>query len=193
MRAFRRVGRLVVLPALMAVAMGPPSVAQETERSSGQILARAVELHEAGNAEQATREYRAFLKRHPDVADVRSNLGAAYVRLGLFEEAISEYKRALAQGSATDPSAVRFNLALAYYKAAHLGPATEALTRVLAEQPDNKNAALLLANCRLSAGETQEVIALLSPLQEAHANDPALAYLLGTALLREGETAGAWQ
>jgi tetratricopeptide (TPR) repeat protein len=57
---------------------------------------------------------------------------------------------------------------------------------VLAAQPGHTNAALLLANCHLSAGANQKVIDLLSPLEAEHRGDRALAYLLGTALLREG-------
>jgi len=157
------------------------------EGSSRQILARATELHRAGDIAGAVREYEAFLKRHPDIADVRSNLGAAYVRLGLLDKAISQYQRALALDNAADPTTVRFNLALAYYKAARLPEAVESLSRVLAARPDHTNAALLLANCYLNTGENRKVIDLLSPLEAEHGGDRALAYLLGTALIREGE------
>lgn len=133
------------------------------------------------------REYRAFLDEHPDIADVRSNLGAAYVQLGLFQKGIAEYEKALSSGNATDPVTVRFNLALAHYKAAQIPKAEENLERVLAAQPSHKNAALLLANCYLSSGENTRVIELLSPLEATHGDDRVLAYLLGTALLREGE------
>jgi tetratricopeptide (TPR) repeat protein len=175
----------LVLPVLTAVATAAPT-AQGGADDPRQVLARAMELHQAGDIEGAIRQYRAFLERHPDAADVRSNLGAAYVRLGHLQKGISEYERAIALGNATDPTAVRFNLALAYYKAVQLSQAVEALSQVLAEQPGHKNAALLLANCHLSAGENQKVIDLLSPLEAAHGDDRARAYLLGTALIREG-------
>jgi tetratricopeptide (TPR) repeat protein len=175
-----------LLALVTAVAAASP-LAEQSPPGSRQTLDRATRLHQAGDFAGAVREYEAFLKRHPDVADVRSNLGAAYVSLGLLDKAISQYRRALQLGNATDPTTIRFNLGLAYYKAARLPEATEALSRVLAAKPGHKNAALLLANCHLSAGNNRKVIDLLSPLESEHGGDRAFAYLLGTALIREGE------
>jgi len=176
------------LLALAAAALSATAAAapQDT-RSSRQILERASELHQAGDVAAAVREYQAFLKRHPDVADVRSNLGAAYVRLGFLDKAIDQYRRALQLGNATDPTAIRFNLGLAYYKAARLEEAARSLSRVLAARPDHKNALLLLANCHLAKGDNRKVIELLTPLQASYEGDRAFAYILGTALLREGQ------
>lgn len=176
----------VALASLTAPATASPTAAPD-EGASQQLLARATERHQAGDFAGAVREYEAFLKRHPDVADVRSNLGAAYVGLGRLDQAITQYRRALALGNAADPTTVRFNLALAYYKATRLSEAAELLSQVLAARPDNVTAALLLANCHLSAGENRKAIDLLSPLEAQHGTDRAFAYLLGTALLREGE------
>jgi tetratricopeptide (TPR) repeat protein len=172
---------------VLATAVAAASPLEQSASASRQILDRATRRHEAGDFAGAVREYEEFLKRHPDVADVRSNLGAAYVSLGLLDKAISQYRRALQLGNASDPTTVRFNLGLAYYKATRLPEATEALSRVLAAKPGHKNAALLLANCHLSAGDDRKVIDLLSPLEAEHGGDRAFAYLLGTALLREGE------
>jgi len=163
-----------------------PQPAQDS-RSARQILERATELHQAGDFAGAVREYQAFLKRHPDVADVRSNLGAAYVRLGQHEQAIEQYRRALALGNAADPVAVRFNLALAYYKTARLDEAAAELARVLKARPDQQSALLLLATCQLSAGEYKKAIELLSPYEAKLGRDRAFAYLLGTALLKSGD------
>jgi tetratricopeptide (TPR) repeat protein len=152
-----------------------------------QILDRASALHRSGELERAVREYQAFLKLHPDVADVRSNLGAAYVQLGQLEKAIEQYRRALALGNASDATAVRFNLGLAYYKAARLDEAAAALAAVVKASPGNTNALLLLATCRLASGQNRAVIELLSPRESKLRGDRAFAYLLGTALLRDGQ------
>jgi tetratricopeptide (TPR) repeat protein len=172
----------------LAAALGAAStVAALDEAGSRQLLDRASALHQAGDIEGAVREYETFLKRHPEIADVRSNLGAAYVRLGRLDKAIDQYRRALASGKASDPTAIRFNLGLAYYKAARLEEAKASLSRVLAASPDHKNALLLLANCHLIAGDNRQVIDLLAPFEARHRGDRAFAYLLGTTLLREGE------
>ena len=46
----------------------------------------------------------------------------------------------------------------------------------------------MLAECYLRQGENQRVIALLDPMAAANPDNHALDYLLGTALLREGQT-----
>src|SRR5262245_36738219 len=79
-------------------------------------FAMAVRLHEAGDLEGAIRGYLAILVSYPARIDVRSNLGAAYSRLGRYEDAIDQDKRALAIDSRN--LTIRFNLAMAYYKAA---------------------------------------------------------------------------
>ena len=80
------------------------------------------------------------------------------------------------------------NLALAYYKAAEISQAAAELERVLEQQRD-RQPVLLLADCYLRLGENKKVIDLLAPLQQATPDDKALDYLLGTALIRDGQAA----
>jgi tetratricopeptide (TPR) repeat protein len=51
--------------------------------------------------------------------------------------------------------------------------------------PDNKQAALLLADCRLRLGQNKEVITVLEPLEKSNPDDLAIVYMLGTALVRD--------
>ena len=154
--------------------------AQETPE---QILRHAIALHQSGDAEGAIREYRAYLKLRPDSPDVRSNLGAALSKTGRYTEAIVEYQAALAHGP-KDPR-IRLNLALAYYKAGEFGDATRELQSLHTAQPDNHQVVLLLADCWWREGEDNKVIALLTPLDQQNQGDLAVAYMLGTALLRD--------
>jgi tetratricopeptide (TPR) repeat protein len=153
--------------------------------AADRAFARAIQLHQAGDIEGAIREYQVALAINPNRIDARSNLGAAYARLGHYEEAIREYKWALLLDNQN--ATIRFNLALAYYKAAYISEAAEELNRVILAQPKNKNAIFLLADCNLQLGEYKKVIELLSPLEVAYGNDRALAYMLGTALIRTGQ------
>ena len=100
----------------------------------------------------------------PKRADALSNLGAAYVRLGQYDEAIAQYEAALK----TDPlnTAVRLNLALAFYKSARPNDAIPQLKRVLAAEPEAQNAYLVLADCYLQTGQDKEVVALLQPREQ---------------------------
>ena len=150
-----------------------------------QIFSHAVELHQAGDIQGAIREYEAFLAIRPQRVDARSNLGAAYARLGRYEQAIVEYQRALAiePGNAT----IRFNLSLAFYKGAHFREAAAELAQVIPAQPQNKNAVLLMADCNLRMGEYKKVVESLMPLETTESGDRTVSFLLGTALLNDGQ------
>lgn len=169
-----------------------PALAQGGRTDVDRAFERATQLHQAGNLEEAVRGYLAILASHPNRADVRSNLGAAYSRLGRYEEAVAQYKQALALQSQNQ--AIRFNLALAYYKSALFAEAAGELARFLASAPANLperiSAALLLADCHVRLGEYKKAIELLAPLEAADPNGPnsrAVAYLLGNALIGDGQ------
>lgn len=159
------------------------------DESQQQALKRAVELHQSGHYSEAITEYQAYLKAHPEAVAVRSNLGAALAHEGRFTQAIEEYKQALA----AEPTnyGIRFNLALSYYKMNEVEQATREFEAVYAIQPANdpqhRRLLLLLSECYLRRGDDTKVIALLDPLADADPNDLALAYLLGTALLHQGQ------
>src|SRR6185503_19159577 len=114
----------------------------------------------------------------PDRADALSNLGAAYVRLGQYDDGIKQYQAAIKADPAN--STFRLNLALAYYKSARPNEAAPHLKRVVASEPEAKNAYLVLADCYLQTGQDQEVISLLKPRESMFGNELAFAYILGT-------------
>lgn len=148
------------------------------------VLRHAIQLHQSGDITAAISEYRNYLDLVPGNVMARSNLGAALAQARHFEEAIVEYQKAL-QGEPGN-LAVRLNLALAYYKASQISQAAAELERVI-EQRRDRQPLLLLADCYLRLGENKKVIDLLSPLQQATPDDKALDYLLGTALIRDGQ------
>jgi tetratricopeptide (TPR) repeat protein len=164
-------------------------LAQSNSTDSDRAFARATQLHEAGDIEGAIRGYQAILTSHPKRADVRSNLGAAYSRLGRYEEAIEQYKQALELDRRNQT--IRFNLALAYYKAAWFTEAARELSLFVAAVPKNlpeqQNGVLLLADCQVRLGEYKKVIELLTPLESLDPNNRTVAYLLGSALIGDGQ------
>ncbi len=160
----------------------------QTKQSPQQLLKEAVDLQQQGKLEDAIRDYTQFLDMYPDAFAVRSNLGAAFVGVGRYSLAIDQYQRAL-EGK-PDPG-TRLNLGLAYYKAAQYPDASKQLEMVNHEQPDNKQAAMLLADCKLRMGDNKKAIELLTPFHSNDTTDLGLAYLLGTALARDGQASQA--
>src|SRR5829696_7965769 len=157
---------IVLLLAWTAVPAQDSSAAVERE------FERATQLHQNGDLQGAVRAYLAILATHPARVDVRSNLGAAYSALGRYEEAIEQYKRALIVDGTN--YAIRFNLALAYYKAAWFSEAATELEKFIAavpNSPQTANARLVLADCQVRLGEYKKVIQLLSPLADADSNN----------------------
>ena len=149
------------------------------------LFARGRERLESGDAAGAAAAFEAMLARGIDHPAVRSNLGAAYSRLGRFDEAVEQQRRAL--GLSGGNPAVRLNLAIALSKAGDIPEAAKEARLVTAAVPDNRRAVLLLADCYLRMGENDKVVALLDPLAGRAVEDEAVAYLLGMALMKEGE------
>jgi tetratricopeptide (TPR) repeat protein len=168
----------VALLGVTVAAAGPPP------EDATAALARAVQLHQAGDLEGAITAYRESLRLGP-TAEAGSNLGAALAALGRYQEAIEAYRGALAL--APLDGRIRYNLALAYYKSADLPRAAEELEALHAKQPGDVRATLLLADCRLQLGEPAAVEALLRPLAATRPDDRAVAYMLGMALVRNGK------
>jgi tetratricopeptide (TPR) repeat protein len=158
--------------------------AQGQSNEAQRILARAVQMHQAGDYEGAIREYKNFLLLYPNILEVRSNLGAVYARLGRYQEALEEYKQALKLDKSNNP-ALRFNLALGYYKLGIFDEAAAEFVKVVAADPANKNAALLVGDSYLHSGEFKKAIDFLTPLEAKFGNDRTYSYLLGSALMND--------
>ena len=180
---------LVVLVACVMCALAVQAVAQSNANEVDEAFARATQLHQTGDVEGAIRSYQSILAKHPERVDVRSNLGAAYSRLGRYEDAIGQYKQALQLD--TRNNTIRFNLALAYYKGAFFVEAADEFAKFIAavapDQPQRPNAVLLLADCQVRLGNYKQVIETLSPLAEADPNNRTVAFLLGSALIGDGQ------
>jgi tetratricopeptide (TPR) repeat protein len=151
-------------------------------QSPQDLMKEAVEAQQSGNFEQAIRNYRMLLEKYPKIAEIRSNLGAALAGEGRYGEAIAEYQRALA--IKPDPQ-VRLNLGLAHYKAGQLSLAVDTLQKM----PANLQILTVLADCYLRLGQNKRVIDLLTPARNADPENATFNYLLGTALVRDGQIA----
>jgi Flp pilus assembly protein TadD len=161
-----------------------PAPAQD---ASQQILKQAVTLHQAGDIDGAIEAYRKYLAEHPDSLIALSNLGAAYARAGRYQDAIAQYRHAL-RFAPGNPQ-VELNLALAYYKTGEVETAAPIFEEVHKQAPGELQPAMLLADCWLAMGRNREVAELLTPLTERAPDDLGIAYMLGTALVRDRQVA----
>jgi tetratricopeptide (TPR) repeat protein len=166
---------LTLVPVFLCIAQG--------QVSPQQLVQDAMQKQQSGDLEGAVPEYRQFLKLHPEVAAIHSNLGAALAGLGRYEEALPEYKTALRLSPKLEGA--RLNLALVYYKMGRIDDAATQLEKVTAEDPSNHQAVLLLADCYERMGREDDVIKVLEPAEQKYPDDMAIAYLLGTALIRQ--------
>lgn len=150
------------------------------------LLNQAVAAQRAGDGETAIRLYKEVLRQQPGLGEVRSNLGAALVQQGKFPEAIAEYEVALKK--LPDNPSISRNLALAHYKLGNFREAARLLEPFQRLPAGNLQIALLLADCWSQLGQSAKVVDLLNPLRESHPEDRTMAWLLGTALLNQGQT-----
>jgi tetratricopeptide (TPR) repeat protein len=155
-----------------------------SQTSPQALLDKAMAAQKSGQLDEAVRIYHTLLDKFPDIAEIRSNLGAALAGQGHYTEAITEYKRAL---ELKPEPGVRLNLALAYYKADQLPLAVETLKKVREEAPANLQVVTVLADCYLRLGRDKEVIDLMSSVQRSDPENLTFNYLLGTALVRDGQ------
>jgi tetratricopeptide (TPR) repeat protein len=81
------------------------------------------------------------------------------------------------------------NLALAYYKTGQAEEAAPIFEKVHRAAPDQLQPTLLLADCWLAMGKDKQVVELLDPVAGTHPDDLGIAYMLGTALVRDNQVA----
>jgi tetratricopeptide (TPR) repeat protein len=153
--------------------------------SDDRILKDAIAAQQSGNIDGATRGYERYLRAHPDTLIALSNLGAAYAGAGRYNDAIAQYKHALKIQPSNGP--IEMNLALAYYKAGQAEEAAPIFEKVHRGAPDQLQPTLLLADCWLAMAKNKQVVELLDPVAGTRPDDLGIAYMLGTALVRDNQ------
>jgi tetratricopeptide (TPR) repeat protein len=149
-----------------------------------QLFHEALAAQQRGDDALAIGKYREILKHYPGSIEVRANLGAELAKLNRYDEAIEQYRAALAM---KESPGLRLNLALAYYKKGAWRDAVQQLNSLRANQPDEVRIATLLADCYTHLGQDDKAIAILKPVESAHRDDLSVEWLLGSALIRTGQ------
>jgi len=119
----------------------------------------------------------------PRSPEAHSNLAAALVGLGRVDEAVAEYREALALG---DNPAIRFN-SRSRTTSRFSSPPRRRSSAGDRPAARARAARVLLADCFWRSGEVKKVIRSRA-LEEKNADDKAVAYLLGMSYLRSGQS-----
>lgn len=147
---------------------------------------QGMELQRADDLAGAVKAYDAALAADPNRVDVLTDLGVVLARQGKYEQAIGSYRKALLISPEFAPA--QLNLALAYYKDSLIEQARDLLLKYRAGHSADLRVDLLLADCDLRMGDNAAVIAMAEPWERRDPKNLALAYLLGTAYIRSGQS-----
>lgn len=173
----------LALSACRAWAQNPP------EPSAESLFEAARQAQVSGDGERAETLYRDYLRRFPNSAEARANLGVLLARRGAFDDAIDQYRLALTIAPELHP--LRLNLALAFLKMGSTAAALTELDAFLAAVPGNVQAMQLRAATLLDLERFVEAEAQYRALSEGGAADSGVMAGLGTALLRQGRLSEA--
>ncbi len=155
------------------------------QQAPEQLFREAVEAQQKGQDEVAIQKYEMLLKLRPDVPEAHANLGAVLARLGRFDQAVRHYRSALVLSPYN--RALQINLALAYYKQENFADAIKLLEPLTRSDSADLRTAMILGDVYSRSGQPDRTIALLSRHEQAHSNDLALQWLLGSAMIRAGK------
>src|SRR5579859_658912 len=182
--ARKRAGLVLLMPVVLAIVGATRLDCQEVSPQS--LYDQAGKALDAGNAALAIELYEKLLQQLPDSIEARTNLGVALAHEGRYDEALQQYRKVLSRDSQNETALL--NLALALYKRGDFVKAQSEFDKLHKLRPANQQAFYLLADCDLRLGRFQDAIRLAEPAYEAHPDDPALEYIVGTALIQDGQT-----
>lgn len=178
--------RVLIAMAAIAVAVLGPFPLECQEATPQALYDQAGQAFDGGNTALAIKLYQELLEKAPDSIAARINLGAALAQQGRYDEAKQQYRKVLASDPRNETA--HLNLGLALYKQGDCTRARDEFDELHKLRPTNQQAFYLLADCDLRLGRLKDTIALVEPAYEAHPEDPALEYILGTALIQDGQT-----
>ena len=144
----------LILAALPGATGGAAATAQDELR---ELLARGVELEQAGRFQEALDIYLEILRAVPDATAVYTFVGNAQVGLGRFEEALGSYRRA-ARHDANDAGA-RFGAGNALYNLRRFDEAVEEYRAAARLRPDLPDAFASLSSAYYNLDRYAEAVA----------------------------------
>ena len=140
---------------------------------------------EAGDLTGAERNFREYLKEHPDSAEALSNMGAICSRRQQFQEALTYYQKALRADPKLVP--IHFNLAIALGRLNEHAAAAEQLRIFLQSYPNEPRAHQLLGLALTETGDFRGALPELEASYKLNPKDTSILYSLAYANARAGD------
>jgi tetratricopeptide (TPR) repeat protein len=165
-----------------------PAAALAQHQDPNQLLRSAIAAQQSGDLTTAIRDYRAILVLRPKSAEAHVNLGAALAQHAEFPAAIAELNAALPFTKPRHQGEIYLNLGLIDYKQSLYANAIPNLKTALEIQPNNIQAATLLANCQLKLNNPTAALAVTEPRAALADQSTDFAYAYAVALLRTNHT-----
>jgi Flp pilus assembly protein TadD len=175
---------LFILPALGFVVATGQAPKPSSLPDADALVRAGIAAQQHGDNLSAIEDFQKALAIRPDMVEAHTGLGAALGATGQLDAAIAEDTHALALAS--DKTAVRMNLGMAYYKKGDVPHAREQFETVHAALPLNVSAAVLLGYVYIKMGKETEVVDLLTALEPDNKSDMDLEYVLAFSLLQTG-------
>ena len=163
-------------------AMGEPSHDQ---------FQRVVTLSTTGQYQETLNKSSQLLEQFPNSFNLYNIVGAANKGLGLLEEAVKAYNKALS--IKPDYANAYYNLGIALQELEKLNEAIEAYNKALSIKPDYPDAHYNMGNALLKQGELKEAIEAYNKALSIKPDYPDAHYNMGNAFREQGKLDEAMQ
>jgi type IV pilus biogenesis/stability protein PilW len=141
--------------------------------------------------EEAVPHYLAAMKLDPKNSEIKNNLGACYLALGQYPEAIALFEQALQDVLYRTPFIAQGNLGWALYKSGNTKSAIEHLKLAVSQNPDYCQGYRSLGMIYSDTGQLADARRSFETFQKRCPTLPEGHYRLGLVLLRLDEQARA--
>ena len=162
---------LLIFPFCIAALVQSQSLANQVPSPATSERETALALEQQGNASAAESAWRTVLQHSPRDAEAHAHLGVLEARRESYEDAIEEYREALAVAPAMP--GLRLNLGLALFKSGDLKSAVQAFTPLLKTEPltspDRLRVVTLIGLAHYGLGDYAAAVPFL---KKATASDP---------------------
>jgi len=160
------------------------AVAPNNPRAEGEHLKLARMMAGAGQTGGAIDQYRAFLSLQPGRSDVRAEMAAGLMSVSRYEEALAEFDRVIASGSAD--AAALANAGSIHLLRGNLQVSLDLLERAVKADPQPIPPRIGLATALAQMGDHARAVEVLQGVTAGDPENNRAWFLLGQSLMKVG-------